>query len=175
MYRHGSKYRGYKWDAFYSSLETSLVNHINGNAVYNLSHPVFDRLLTVLESEADTVGNTIPFDYRIAQLVAEALEGVQPDFEDYFVSHLGLPTPPRVDYSKLFPSDVGVEDAVANIVRETKLIGNYAGTNMMEVYLDPREAIIHGAKMHHPWNSEKLGVSVYNSFFFFIPEIVGCI
>jgi hypothetical protein len=141
----GSRYRGYKWDSFYGDLPSSLRTHINGNAVYNTSHIVTERLVTVLESEAKTAGNTVPYDLRIAQILEEAKTGHQSSFH----SSTALPSPPS--YSNLF-SDVKVEQSV----RETDLIGNYASTNMVPPYLGS-EIIIHGAKMYQPWNSSTMG------------------
>ena len=58
----GSKYKGQSWDQFKDVMPTSLKEHINGNAVYNLTHPLFNNLVDELKREANTVyeGKDIP-------------------------------------------------------------------------------------------------------------------
>ncbi|KAG7355697.1 hypothetical protein IV203_000383 [Nitzschia inconspicua] len=143
----GSRYRGYKWDSFYGELPLSLRTHINGNAVYNTSHVVLERLVTALEEEANTAGNAVPYDLRIAQILEEATTGRQASFD--VPSDLPLPS----SYFHLF-SDLDLD--LDQTVRETKLIGNYAVTNMVSAYLDS-EIIVHGAKMHESWNETVMG------------------
>ena len=72
----GSKYRGDKWYDFIDSLEIPLLNHINGNAVYNISHPLMQLMLGQLEIEADQMYNFIPFDLRMGQMWTEGALGV---------------------------------------------------------------------------------------------------
>ena len=144
----GSRYRGYKWDAFYDELPTSLRTHINGNAVYNTSHVVLERLVTALELEAKTAGNTIPYDLRMAQILEEAKTGHR---TASIQSPSALPLPPS--YSGLF-ADLNLD--LDQAVRETPRIGNFAATNMVPSYLES-EIIVHGAKMYQPWDNTVMG------------------
>lgn len=70
----GSKYRGDKWYDFIKELEIPLLNHINGNAIYNVSHVLMNLMLGQLEVEADQMYNFIPFDLRMGQMWTEGKE-----------------------------------------------------------------------------------------------------
>ena len=62
----GSVFKGDKWDPFLGSLDKSLVQHINGNAIYNLTEgSLLPTIVEELEREAD---GSIPYDLRISQL-----------------------------------------------------------------------------------------------------------
>ena len=69
----GSKYDGDSWDSFRSSLSLALQHHINGNAIYNTTHPLFQHLLSQLQIEVDTPYHAIPYDYRISQILVEGM------------------------------------------------------------------------------------------------------
>ena len=60
----GAQYDGDKWDNFYEQIPISLLHHTNGNAIYNTSHPLLERLAGQLEVEAPCPYNSIPYDYR---------------------------------------------------------------------------------------------------------------
>jgi hypothetical protein len=147
-----SKYRGDKWDSFISQMPSSLVSHINGNAIYNLTHPFLHLLVNELESEAKTVANSIPYDYRISQMIEEATTGVAPSFNIY---HGTDPFPSKSEkfqsWAKMF--------ALNEVVREVFVLGNYANTNLVRAYLNDREFITHGANMFSEWNDQEIGVS----------------
>jgi len=67
----GAKYNGDKWDNFYEQIPISLLDHTNGNAIYNTSHPLLERLVGQLEVEAPCPYNSIPYDYRMSQMWIE--------------------------------------------------------------------------------------------------------
>ncbi len=46
------KYNGDKWDNFYEAIPMALLDHTNGNGIYNTSHPLLERLVGQLEVEA---------------------------------------------------------------------------------------------------------------------------
>jgi hypothetical protein len=144
----GSRYRGYKWDAFYDELPLSLRSHINGNALYNTSHIVLKRLVTALEQEVNTTGIEIPYDLRMEQILEEAKFGYR---IGRFEFSSNLPMPPT--YSDLF-ADLNFD--LDQVFRETPRIGNFAATNMVPQYLGS-EIIVHGAKMHRPWDCTVMG------------------
>jgi hypothetical protein len=144
----GSRYRGYKWDAFYDKLPLALRSHINGNALYNTSHVVLERLVKALEQEINTSGVEIPYDLRMEQILEEAKLGYQTGRPEYASN---LPLPPS--YSDLF-ADLHLD--LEQVVRETPRIGNFAATNMVPHYLGA-EIIVHGAKMRTPWDSTVMG------------------
>jgi hypothetical protein len=105
-----------------------------------------------LESEAGTAANSIPYDYRIAQIIEEVQTGRVSSFvwADKGSKEHRLPRS-LVDRMGQFDLDA--------LIRETSLIGNYASTHMVSSYLTQHEVVIHGANMLASWDSTKLGVS----------------
>ena len=147
FYFFDSKYTGDKWDSFYDQLPLSLVNHINGNAIYNVTHPLLEVLINRLEEEANTPFNTIPYDYRISQIMAEAETGTTPE----------IPIKIKESYSgKRWNESVS---SITNIfksvqqyiskapIKQTSLIANYAATNIVTSHIG-EEYIIHGAVVY---------------------------
>jgi hypothetical protein len=133
------------------------VNHINGNAIYNLSSPFLEVIVEQLESEASTVANSIPYDYRIAQIIEEVQTGQGPSFgwaENNGEEHR-LP--------RSFVDWMGQFD-LESLIRETSVIGNYASTHIVSSYLSQEEVVIHGASMLVSWDSTRLGVSTSQPF-----------
>jgi len=74
----GAQYDGDKWDAFYEDIPISLLHHTNGNGIYNVSHPLLERLTGQLEVEAPCPYNSIPYDYRMSQMWVEGTLGIVP-------------------------------------------------------------------------------------------------
>lgn len=132
----------------------SLVSHINGNAIYNISHPLLTILVNRLEEESNTPYNAIPYDYRISQIMVEAETGIIPEIpekiwnkqkENGWEKHIA-PIEIFVDsVEKFIPK---------NPIKETKLIANYAATNVLSSHIG-NEVIIHGATVHGEWNRAK--------------------
>lgn len=91
--------------------------------MYNLSHPLLEVIVQQLEKEAGTVANSIPYDYRIAQMIEEVQTGMVPSFlaDDGDVPH----RLPRHFIHSMSKFDL---DA---LIRETSVIGNYASTHMV--------------------------------------------
>jgi hypothetical protein len=152
FFNASSKYRGDKWDTFFDQLPWSLINHINGNAIYNLSHPVLELFVEQLEAEAPTVANSIPYDYRIAQIIEEVKSGQPPSF-----SWNGEESEKHQLPETFVAMALGYN--LEELFRETFVIGNYASTNMVPDYFNHREVVVHGANILVPWNSAKIGVS----------------
>jgi hypothetical protein len=127
-----------------------LVNHINGNAFYNLTHPLLEAIVQQLESEAGTAANSIPYDYRIAQMVEEVETGEVPMLFTLIGDDEAIPQ----DFFDLI-SAFDLEE----LIRDTPLMGDYARTNMLPSLIGDDEVVIHGARMFAPWNRSNLGVS----------------
>ena len=158
-----SKYRGDKWNAFYSQLPAPLISHLNGNAVYNLKHPLLNVIVSKLESEIGTAGNAVPFDYRIAQVLHEAQTGSSPDFPTYDGFTVGarripLPEPLRAD-SDSFAVWMRYLGRLGELFRDTSVLANYARTNMVPDLFDRDAYIVHGAVLFDRWDHSKMGVS----------------
>lgn len=116
----GSTYRGDRWDMIMPLIETSLKRHINGNAVYNLSHGLTRLVLSEIFSEENHTLNSYPYDYRISQLVytSDLLYSFQLRNNSVWESYRG----------------------------DSTVIGNYAATNLHLDFLGD-ESIIHGATL----------------------------
>lgn len=150
-----SKYKGYKWDAFINELPQALVNHINGNAFYNLTHPLLEAIVEQLENEAGTAANSMPYDYRIAQMVEE----VETDEVPMFFTLIGNDNAVPQEFTE-FMSAFDLEE----LIRDTPLMGDYSRTNMLPSLIGDDEVVIHGARMFAPWDSSNLGVSTNLQF-----------
>ena len=61
-------YEGNKWDGFRDQLDEDLLTHLNGNAVYNVSHPCFRMILEKMEEENS---GTQAFDVATRRIVRE--------------------------------------------------------------------------------------------------------
>ena len=151
---HFSKYSGDKWDSFYDQLPLSLVSHINGNAIYNISHPLLTILVNRLEEEANTPYNAIPYDYRISQIMVETETGIIPEIPEKIWNEQK-----ENGWEKyLKPIEIFVDSVEKfipeNPLKETKLIANYAATYVLSSHIG-NEVIIHGATVHEEWNRAK--------------------
>jgi len=105
-----------------------------------------------LEAEAPTVANSIPYDYRIAQIIEEVKSGQPPSF---------LWNGEESEKHQLPETFVAMALGynLEELFRETFVIGNYASTNMVPDYFNHQEVVVHGANILVPWNSAKIGVS----------------
>ena len=73
-----SVYEGNKWDGFRDRMDEDLLMHLNGNAVYNVSHPCFRMMLE--QMEADNSG-TQAFDVAIRRIIRQ----FHPECEDAYM------------------------------------------------------------------------------------------
>jgi hypothetical protein len=122
----GSRYRGDRWDMVMNEIHPTLKNHINGNAVYNQSEPLMDRLLQQLEKD---IHQHVPYDYMISQIL--------------------------LSNQSLYPIDYQYSDGRLALYKgESTVLGNYASTNMLSEFFGD-EYIVHGAKMFDSWNVTK--------------------
>lgn len=168
----GSKYDGDSWDQFKDKLPLALVNHINGNAVYNLTHPFIGRIVNQMKSEAQTPFNSVPYDYRISQIAYEGSHGIVPDL------NIGLLRNHKDDFGSFDDSENDVimsSSVLANntkkfnrwwtlydgntSMKESKIISNFAATNVLERHLSDA-SIIHGANMFSPWDPSEHDITL---------------
>ena len=139
-----------------------IINHINGNAVYNISHPLMQLMLGQLEVEADQMYNFIPFDLRMGQMWVEGslgiVENMLPAMRNLENLVPNVTTPEN--NTGLFQlwwdqyGYVGGPDGTGPSMQESRVIKNYAATNMLTKFLGP-ETIIHGAAMFKRWGPER--------------------
>ena len=155
--------------------------------MYNLTHPLLEELVSKLESEATTMANTVPFDYRISQLLYESETGTAPTFHNYYqkvdISIAVRGTSNNKDngeeeeeeedddmshvrsWSTKYDFDVAVQDI--------SVIGNYARTNLVEDMIDDNAYIVHGANMLSEWDTTNMGVRSFQIFFWDCMVIVS--
>jgi hypothetical protein len=68
FYMLGSIYEGNKWDGFRDQMDEDLLTHLNGNGVYNVSHPCFRMVLEKMEEENS---GTQAFDVAARRILRE--------------------------------------------------------------------------------------------------------
>lgn len=158
------KYNGDKWDNFYEQIPLSLIHHINGNAIYNTSHPLLERLVGQLEVEAPCPYNSIPYDYRMSQMVVEGALGIVPELAPKIMLNEEGENITLSNNTEMFRKwwDMHSDDRP---FKETPVIHNYAATNLIPRHLGP-EYIIHGAKLYAPWNPTKTRITLVISEWF---------
>jgi hypothetical protein len=152
----GSKYAGIAWDGFRSSLPIALQHHLNGNAVYNLKHPLMKFLLKQLWEERETIYNAVPYDYRISQILVQGFLGEDPELPKDIMSKedLALELHDGKDRMREFKKmwdRYGIVDGEA-VMRESKVIRNLVGSPLLPRQLKTIEAsLVHGAVFYTGW------------------------
>lgn len=154
----GSKYDGSSWDNFLDEIPLSLLHHINGNAIYNVSHPLLLDIVSELQAEAGTLYSALPYDYRISQMVVEATIGEPPEFP---FKH--MQTPGGEDAPEFLPGKKeklqwwwdaysAKEGEGFDPIRESSVLVNMAATNFLDEHLPEEGAIVHGTDLYAPWD-----------------------
>ena len=154
----GSKYKGHSWDGFKDVMAPSLLNHINGNAIYNITHPLFQRYHKELKKEAGTKFAAVPYDYRISQMVHEGRYGTQPEFPFPWMRHhlsgkrIELHKKPQlVTYWKNHGgADLDEQDA-AYPIKESDVLANFGEGNFLQEHVG-NAALVHGMNVYRPHN-----------------------
>jgi hypothetical protein len=161
----GAQYDGDKWDAFYESIPISLLHHTNGNGIYNVSHPLLERLTGQLEVEAPCPYNSIPYDYRMSQMWTEGTLGIVPKLAPKIMLN-------EEGENITLSDNLAMFSKWANRWKDeepykfTKAIHNYAATNLIPRHLGP-EYVIHGAKLYSPWDPTRTEITLVVSEWFF--------
>ena len=154
----GSKYDGRMWESFRTSLPLALQHHINGNALYNLSHPLLEEILNQLQEESDLPLHAVPYDYRISQILVEGMMGVLPDLPWPIVDEWSKETGRKMKsntkkFQHLWKKYVKSDQRV---IKESKVITNYAGSTLLPDQIAREKAsLIHGASYYTPLNKTK--------------------
>ncbi|CAE7212679.1 unnamed protein product [Symbiodinium natans] len=107
----GSQYLGDKWDLFKHMMPAYLVDHINGNAIYNLKNSWTQYLYNTFTSSdmAMSMMEDHAFDVAFAMITMQAMDGVEP-------------------FASAWTGDATTYDT------NTMLVGNYANTLLNESY-----------------------------------------
>ena len=157
--RVNSKYNGHAWDDFAEQMPLALLHHINGNAIYNTTHPILEQIVSELENEADTWYNAITYDYRISQILLEGSTGASPDFPHVNVVDEGgnqIKLLPKTEkfrrWWKEYPD-------THQLVQESNVMTNLGSTAFLPGDVEDGIALVHGKNMYLPWNSSIHGVS----------------
>ncbi|KAL3766901.1 hypothetical protein ACHAW5_000919 [Stephanodiscus triporus] len=161
----GAQYDGDKWDVFYEKIPISLLHHTNGNAIYNTSHPLLERLVGQLEVEAPCPYNSIPYDYRMSQMWVEGTLGIVPTLAPKIMLNEEGENITLSNNTEMFKKWADIWEKT-NPYKFTKAIHNYAATNLIPRHLGP-EYVIHGAKLYSPWDPTKTEVTLVISEWFF--------
>jgi len=163
----GSKYLGDSWNEFRSSLPLSLQHHMNGNAVYNATHPFLKELLNQLQLEEDTPYHAVPYDYRISQILVEGMLGIlpeiPPDIVDNWSKSKGLELERNTKKFRALWDTYGNKNGKtgSTIVRESQVIANYAGTNLLPQHRESIGAsLVHGGAHYESWDSLKCEITL---------------
>lgn len=148
-----SKYKGHTWDKYIDILPVSLKDHINGNAAYNLTHPLMTAVLDELDVESDTYFNAIPYDYRISQMITEGSSGTPspfpfPKMRDERTGDAVI-LPDKMEKFQGWWKKWGSDSDYP--YKESRVIANYAATNLLPDHLGD-ESIMHGKDPFEPWN-----------------------
>ena len=146
----GSKYDGDSWDEFIDELPVSLVHHINGNALYNMTHPLLLKIVDELAHEARTPYNAIPYDYRISQIIYEASEGIQPEIPPKILENHKDDLKNNTKRFQKWWEKYGND----NSMKVSSTISNFAATNILPRHLNDA-SIIHGARHFLPHDPSK--------------------
>lgn len=150
----GSKYMGHSWDGIKDIMPASLVNHINGNAIYNITHPLFKQILKELQSEEKTAFEAIPYDYRISQMAHEGQYGTPPEFPFPLLVHPdGTPVElhKKNKFKHWWKSYGKGKNNGNDPIKESRLISNFAKSNYLMKHLGD-EALVHGLNVYQPLN-----------------------
>jgi len=159
-----SKYNGDKWDQFYEQIPYALLNHINGNGIYNTSHPLMERLVGQLEVEAPCPYNSIPYDFRMSQMVTEGRFGIVPKLATKIMLNEDGQNITLSDNTAMFAKWWSMWGD-QHPMKETPVIHNYAATNLIPRHLG-EEYVIHGAKLYSPWDPTETKISLVVSEWF---------
>ncbi|KAL3806928.1 hypothetical protein ACHAXA_006643 [Cyclostephanos tholiformis] len=161
----GSRYNGDKWDGFYESMPISLLHHANGNGIYNVSHPLLERITGQLEVEATGPYNSIPYDYRMSQIWTEGTLGIVPKLAPKIMLNEEGENITLSDNLEMFSTwaDRWKGDEPYKF---TNAIQNYAATNIIPRNLGP-EYVVHGAKLYSPWDPTRMAITLVVSDWFY--------
>ena len=135
----------------------ALLHHLNGNSVYNVSHPLMDHIVSELEAEATTAYNAICYDYRISQMLLEASSGIHPKFPfENVVDNDGkaVVLAPKPKFAKWW-NDYSDQEPV----KESNVITNIATTAFLLDEVDDGISLVHGKNLYLPWDPNRHGVS----------------
>jgi len=142
-------------------------HHINGNAVYNITHPLMKKLVTQLQLEEDTPYHSIPYDYRISQILVEGMLGIVPEIPPDIVKNWSNNNGQELERNtKKFSAwwaKYGRKNGKtgSTIIRESQVIANYAGTNILPRHkLSINASLVHGAMQYASWDSVKYGITL---------------
>ena len=163
----GSRYSG---RVSFEGAPRALANHINGNAVYNVTHPLFKHLLDELTQESGNDFEAIPYDYRISQMVHEGQFGTPPEFPFAWMtsedgSMISLPTK-KQKFARWW-SEYG-----EGSMKESSIMSNFGDTHYLEDHVENHKVFVHGLNVYKALNRENDVSSSYLATFLLLPLLV---
>ena len=153
----GSKYKGHAWDGMEDAISPSLLNHLNGNSVYNVTHPLMRKFLVELQREAGSEFEAVPYDYRISQMVHEGKYGIAPEFPFPWLTKEDGNNVELATKSRYGKWDELREDVMESPLKESQVLANFAESNYLEEHiseLDYTPALVHGLNVFKTWNPD---------------------
>jgi hypothetical protein len=123
-----------------------------------------ERLVGQLEVEAPCPYNSIPYDYRMSQMVVEGAMGIVPELAPKIMLNEEGENITLSNNTDMFRKwwDMYKHE---NPFKETPAIHNYAATNLIPRHLGV-EHVIHGAKLYAPWNPTLTSITLVVSEWF---------
>ncbi|KAL7550487.1 hypothetical protein ACHAWF_013708, partial [Thalassiosira exigua] len=165
----GSRYNGDHWDPIYEHVPVSAIRTTNGNAIYNTSHPLLERLVSQLEVEAPSPYNSVPYDTRLSQMWTEGILGEVPELAPKMLLTCTDPDDEE-DWCYVenitLPNNTGMFKKWADEFKEdrpfkyTSVIQNYQATNVLPHHIGDEEYIVHGAMLNAPYNSSMANITL---------------
>jgi len=150
----GSKYDGHSWDNFRDEMPPALLDHLNGNAIYNITHPLLENIISELKKEKDTYFNAIPYDYRISQMWTEGSKGIPPNFpyKEIIDESTGQPVvlPTKTKLFRSWYNKYGEEQPM----KETHVVTNFGATNFLPQQVEG-VPLVHGKGVYSPHEPKK--------------------
>lgn len=113
-----------------------------------------------MQLEEDTPYHAVPYDYRISQILVEGMLGILPEVPPNIVNNWSKSYGLELEHNtetfrawwNTYSRKNGENDSA--IVRESKIIKNYAGTNLLPRDKESIEAsLVHGGTHYASWES----------------------
>ena len=137
----GSRYSGYKWKPLHDHIKRPLLNHLNGNSLYNLSAPLLRSVLDSFDvNEWETVLHS-SFDVQIAEVVYDIGYGAIDAAE----------TPEQAEQSFDY--------------KQTATMSNHAASIVVAQDICEECRFIHGAKYMRDWSTRCCAGDPYDTVY----------
>ena len=129
----GSQYEGNKWDGFRDQMDVNLLTHLNGNAIYNVSHQCFRSILERMEGENS---GTEAFDVAMRRIVrtdfSEECEELYKQTSVIDNLAATLVHEGEINHNASYIHGAKVMNPIDESITITAIVSNFAGKNSSE-------------------------------------------